>query len=71
MNPKQTNKQRLWSLSNLVLMIGKQIIYENRGRRNAYSMVLFEKLVDLERESEKIHALKSDRLGKYEKKWEK
>ena len=43
-------------------MIGKQIIYQNRGRRNAYLMVHFERLMDLERESEEMHALKSNSL---------
>ena len=60
-----------YNLGNLVLMIGKQIIYQKRGRWNAYSMVHFERLVDLERKSEEILALQSDGLEIYEQKWEK
>ena len=52
------------NLFNLTLMIGKKIIYQNRGRRNSYYMVHFERLMDLERESKEVHAFKSERSHK-------
>ena len=47
-------------------------IYQNIGKRNTYSIVPFEGLLDLERESEEIHVLQKwqnrdggDKMGKY------
>ena len=58
-------------LFSLILMIGKNIIYQNRGTRNMYSMRHFERILELERESEEIYALAHDRIELYERKWEK
>ena len=49
-------------LFNLIITIGKKVIYQNRGKRNLYSMRHFETLLELERESEKIYALNNDNL---------
>ena len=59
------------SLFNLIIMMGKKIIYQNRGTRNMYSMRHFERIIELERESEEIHSLNQDKMDIYEKKWEK
>ena len=36
-------------------MIGKKLIYQIRGKRNTYSIVHFERLIEAERESEEIY----------------
>ena len=36
-----------------------------------YSMRHFERIIEIERESEEIHALNQDEIDIYEKKWEK
>ena len=59
------------SLFNLIIMIGKKIIYQNRGTRNMYSMRHLERIIELERESEEKYALNQDKMDIYEKKWEK
>ena len=58
-------------LFNLVLMLGKKNIYQNRGTENLYSMRQFERVIEIERESEEINALNHDKMDIYEKKWEK
>ena len=55
---------------NMVIIIGKKVIYQNRGKRNLYSMRHFETLLELERESEEIYASNNDTLEMYERKWE-
>ena len=58
-------------LFNLILLIGKKLIYQNRGTRNSYSIRHFERVLELERESEEIYAQSQDKIELYEKKWEK
>ena len=58
------------SLFNLIIMIGN-FFYQNRGTRNMYLMRHFERIIELERESEEIHAINQDKIDIYEKKWEK
>ena len=58
-------------LFNLILMIGKKIIYQNRGTINLYSMRHVERVIEIERESEEINALNQDKMDIYEKKCEK
>ena len=58
-------------LFNLVLILGKKIIYQNRGTVNLYSMRHLERVIEIERESEEINALNHDKMEVYEKKWEK
>ena len=41
-------------LFNLIITIRKKVIYQNRGKRNLYSMRYFETLLELERESEEM-----------------
>ena len=55
----------------MVIIIGKKVIYQSRGKRNQYSMRHFETLLELERESEEIHASNNDTLEIYERKWER
>ena len=55
------------SLFNLIIMIGN-FFFQNRGTRNMYSMRHFERIIELERESEEIHALNQDKMDIYEKK---
>ena len=57
-------------LFNMVLIIGKKVIYQYRDNRNPYSMRHFERLLEIERESEEIYALNNDTVDRYEKKWE-
>ena len=52
---------------NLVIIIGKKVIYQNRAKRNLYSMRHFETLLELERESEEIYAINNDTLEMHEK----
>ena len=55
---------------NIVLIIGKKLIYQKREDRAAYSMIHFENMLDLERNSEETYALHNDTLDIYERKWE-
>ena len=55
---------------NMVIIIGKKVIYQYRDIRNPYSMRHFERLLEIERESEEIYALNNDKVDIYEKKWE-
>ena len=55
---------------NMVLIIGKKLIYQNRENRASYSMVHFERMLEMKRESEETYALNSDTLDIYEQKWE-
>ena len=55
---------------NMVIIIGKKVIYQSRGKRNQYSMRHFETLLKLERESEEIYASNNDTPEIYERKWE-
>ena len=55
---------------NMVLIIGKKVIYQNREKRNPYSMRHFERLLEIERESEETYANNNDTLDRYERKWE-
>ena len=55
---------------NMVIIIGKKVIYQNRDNRNPYSMRHFERLLEIEIESEEIYALNNDIIDRYEKKWE-
>ena len=55
---------------NIVLIIGKKLIYQKREDRAAYSMIHFENMLELERKSEETYALHSDTLDIYEHKWE-
>ena len=57
--------------SNLVITIAKKVIYQNRGKRNPYSVRHFETLLEIERESEEIYAINNDNMELYERKWEK
>ena len=57
-------------LFNLILIIGKKVIYQNRGKRNLYSMRHFETMLEIGRESEETFALNNDNIETYEKKWE-
>ena len=56
-------------LFNLILTIVKKVIYQDRGKRNLYSMSYFETLLEIERESEEMYALNNDNLEMYERKW--
>ena len=58
-------------LFNLIIMIGKEIIYRNRGKGNQYSMRHFERILEIERESEETFAANNDNVETYEKKWER
>ena len=49
----------------------KKIIYQNRGTRNGYSIRNFERVLELERESEEIYAQSQDKIELYARKWEK
>ena len=49
----------------------KEEIYQNRNNGQAYSIVQFERLIDLERELEEVFAIHNDLVEMYEKKWEK
>ena len=55
---------------NMVLIIGKKLIYQNRENRAPYSMIHFKRMLELERESEETYALNNDTLDIYEQKWE-
>ena len=59
------------SLFNLIITIAKKVIYQNRGKRNIYSIRHFETLLEIERESEEIYAINNDILELYERKWDK
>ena len=59
------------SLFNLIIIIAKKVIYQNRGKRNIYSMRHFEILLEIERESEEIYAINRDTMELYERKWDK
>ena len=43
------------------------MIYQNKGKRQPYSLTLFEILIEIERESEETYAIQSDKLEIYEK----
>ena len=59
------------SFFNMVINIGKKVIYQSRGKENLYSMRHFKALLEIERESEEIHANTNDTLELYERKWER
>ena len=57
------------NLFNLCILIGKILIYQNRGKIMLYSIVHFERLLQIEREAEQMFAIQSDRIEAYEYKW--
>ena len=59
------------SLFNMIITIAKKVIYQNRGKRNIYTMRHFKTLLEIERESEEIYAINNDTLELYERKWDK
>ena len=58
------------SLFNLIITMAKMVMYQNRGKRNIYSMRHFETLLGIERESEEIYAINQDILELHERKWD-
>ena len=63
-----TNKDHLF---NLIIILGKKVIYQTRGNRNQFSMRHLERILEIERESEEQFALNNDILEMYERKWER
>ena len=59
------------TIFNLCILVGKQLIYQNRGKGNLYSITHFEILMEIEREAEEIFAIQNDKIELYEYKWEK
>ena len=55
----------------IAISIGKKLIHKNRSKRNTYSIVHYERLIEIERESEEICAMQYDKIEMYEKKWDK
>ena len=53
-------------LFNLIIIIGKKLIYQDRGKRQPYYMI-HERLVEIEGESDEIYAIQSDKIEIYEK----
>ena len=51
------------SLFNLIIIIAKKVIYQNREKGNIYSMRHFEILLEIERESEEIYAINRDTMS--------
>ena len=66
----EPDKDRLF---NLCILIGKRLIhvYQNRDKKYPYSGVHFEKILELERETEEIFAIQNDQLEVYKYKWER
>ena len=58
-------------LFNLIIIIAKKLIYQNRGKGNIYSLMHFKALLEIERESEEIYANENDKTEQYERRWEK
>ena len=58
-------------LFNLIIIMGKKVIYQTRGNGNFYSMRHLERILEVERESEEQFAINNDTLDIYERKWEK
>ena len=58
-------------LFNIIIIIAKKVIYQNRGKRNIYSLIHFKALLEMERESEEVYANENDNTEHYEKRWEK
>ena len=58
-------------LFNLIIIIAKKLIYQNRGKGNIYSLMHFKALLEIERESEEIYANENDKIEQYERRWEK
>ena len=58
-------------LFNLIIIIAKKLIYQNRGKGNNYSLMHFKALLEIERESEEIYANENDKIEQYERRWEK
>ena len=63
-----TNKDLLF---NLIIIMGKKVIYQTRGNRNQFSMRHLERILEIERESEEQFAFNNDILEMYERKWER
>ena len=63
-----TNKDLLF---NLIIIMGKKVIYQTRGNINQFSMRHLERILGIERESEEQFAINNDVLEMYERKWEK
>ena len=59
------------SLFNLIITIAKKVIYQNKGKRNLYSMRHVEILLEIERKSEEIYAIDRENMELYERKWDK
>ena len=53
-----------------MLFRDKQLIYQQRGKRNHCSVIHFERLMEIERESEEIYAIQNDKMEIYEYKLE-
>ena len=58
------------SFFNLIITNVKKVIYQNRAKRNIYSIRHFETLLEIERESEEIYAINNDILELYKRKWD-
>ena len=58
-------------LFNIIIIIAKKVIYQNRGKRNIYSLIHFKALLEMERESEEVYANENDNIEQYERRWEK
>ena len=64
-------KQGKTNFSTLANLILKKLIYQNRGKRSAYSLIHYEILIEIKKkESEEIYAIQNDKIEIY-KKWEK
>ena len=58
-------------LFNIIIIIAKKLIYQNRGKRSIYSLIHFKALLERERESEEVYAKDNDKIEQYERRWEK
>ena len=58
-------------LFNIIIIIAKKLIYQNRGKGNNYSLIHFKALLEMERESEELYANENDKIEQYERRWEK
>ena len=58
-------------LFNIIIIIAKKLIYQNRGKRNIYSLIHFKALLEMERESEEVYANENDKIEQYERRSEK
>ena len=59
------------NLFNIIIIIAKKLIYQNRGKRNIYSLIHLKALLEMERESEEVYANENDKIEQYERRWEK